>query len=339
MVPKNSPKHLKNKILRFLKEGAAQLEQDDIEKIANSPQFRKFLIRIQPPSAEKLERILRRAKKSGAGTREHPIPSNSGVGGKRPFGSGSGSSVLGPHGGPDDSWEATRQREFNSDSESEADEDKNPDKMTAAELEYAIIQGTAPKILVQRCQQFVPMGVYQWNIGPKLNEVFETFTHFDFEPMKESLLEILLNRLQVPAQTIDLLPQTWEMKQPHEILLALQTIETLTEDTKIHRAFGQIQFYECVRRKAAVTSEGSKGSRVPHKYSHVDVLKSVVDATYNGVSPKEIRRHLDRSTGEYNAGSRWIDIAKSFGGSGAIIMFVFTSALISPDCAVKNAIQ
>lgn len=63
------------------------------------------------------------------------------------------------------------------------------------------------------------------------------------------------------------------------------------------------------------------------------MLKSVVDAAYNGVSPKEIRRHLDRSTREYNAGLRWIDIAKSFGSSGAIIMFVLASALTSLDCA------
>ncbi|KAL9044236.1 MAG: hypothetical protein Q9214_002611 [Letrouitia sp. 1 TL-2023] len=335
MPPKNSSKYLKSKILRCLKEAAEQLEQDDIEKIANSSQFKKFLTRIQRPSAEKLERILRRAQNSGAGTKEHPIPSNSGSGCKRPFGSGSGSSVLGPHGGPDASWEGPRQRGFNSDSESEADENKDPDEMTPAELELAITGGSAPKILVQQCQQFVPMGQYHLNIGPKMNEVFDIFTQLEFDSTKELLLETLLNRLQVPAQTVDPLPHTWEMTQPQEIFLALQTIETLTEDTKIHRAFGQIQFYECVKRKAAAVSQGSKGSRVCHKYSDKDILKSTVDAAYNGVSPKEIRRHLDKSTLEYNAGLRWIDIAKSFGGTGAIIIFVLASTLISPSLAAK----
>lgn len=248
MAPKNSLKHLRTKILCCLKEGAAELEQDDIKKIANSPQFRKFLVRIPPSSAEKLEKILRRAKKPGAGTKEHPIPSNSGFGGQRSFGSGLGSSVLGPHGSSNAPWEATKHRGFNSDSESE-DENKDPDQMSAAELELKITRGTAPKILVQRCQQFVPMGEYHWKIGPRMNEVFEIFTRLEFESTKELPLQTLYNRLQVPAQTVESLPQTWEMTQPHEIFLALQTIKTLTEDTKIHRAFGQIQFYECVRRR------------------------------------------------------------------------------------------
>ena len=147
----------------------------------------------------------------------------------------------------------------------------------------------------------------------KLNREFEAISHrmqrLDFYSCKDSLLVYLDNRLQEPGSKIEM-PSTWDLSRPHTIYDTLQKVGVTTTDSKIHRAYGQIQLFCSVNEKA--------GSMLMRNTT----LHNLACDKAGKLVGKEKDNVINSYRAEYRAGRRWLDIASWFGGTAIVFIFI-----------------
>ncbi|KAK4693361.1 hypothetical protein P7C71_g4028, partial [Lecanoromycetidae sp. Uapishka_2] len=150
-----------------------------------------------------------------------------------------------------------------------------------------------------------------------LEMVLQTCTKLKWENVCETLLTFLEDRLVTPGKA-EQLPSTWNMDTPGEILDALQTIQSTTEDAMLHRAFGQMRLRESVKAEEELT-----------KTSATTILGRLAIKKAGEVSAKAQARAARKNETEYFSGYQWLKFLEWFGGSG--IVFVFITSGIGPS--------
>lgn len=159
---------------------------------------------------------------------------------------------------------------------------------------------------------------------------------FDFKRLQSDLLDFLNNRIRTVQKQKSLLrekggataktqmPRTWDMSDPDEIYSALIAIKDTTDAAKIHRAFGQMQLYLTVKQKEKeAIKKGNKTLHGAHILEHRNILDDfAVKNIGDGNTETEKRKVKDAHKRESQAGERWLEVSKMFGGNTAVIIFV-----------------
>ena len=153
----------------------------------------------------------------------------------------------------------------------------------------------------------------------ELRALFLTCRKFPFSIVKSRLLRELESRIVVPGQRTAI-PSTAEMSKPSEILDALQSIKMTTINAKVHRAYGQMRLYNSVQGKiggAYVLDKSLEHGVAPHR----SILGQMAWRLAGKVSEKEQTERKNSYYYEYDAGKKWLEVTKWFGGEGIVLIF------------------
>lgn len=158
------------------------------------------------------------------------------------------------------------------------------------------------------------------DVDREVGEMLYTFQKLDLWQCKSHLEEYLRNRLVKPAKAS--IPLTSTMTDYEEIHDALKGIQATTEHSKIHRAYGQIKFYESIRRQAETNPRLYVGESIK---PILNVLCNLAKDRAGGVSSREIEeRHRSYKT-QFHAGKKWLEVSDWFCGDAIVIIFIVAS--------------
>lgn len=148
----------------------------------------------------------------------------------------------------------------------------------------------------------------------KVQGIFEASARLDFYMVQNRLVTYLNYRLQVPGLQFEM-PSTWDSAHPHEIFEALQTIKKISADTKIHRAYAQMELFSSVNTNASSKLRGRSG-RTSSELIYLEQLAR------DKAGPTHWSGIYNEYHSEYLAGKKWSQIADWFGGSGIVFVLI-----------------
>lgn len=158
------------------------------------------------------------------------------------------------------------------------------------------------------------------NPAKELRKLFPMFQKLPFEIVKDKVLVELGSRIMVPGQKTAI-SSTVDLFNPSDILDALQCIKMTTINAKVNRAYGQMRLFKSVQGKI-------NGGYVPDNAlthgvaAHTSILAKMACRSAGNVSEKERNERRHSFDYEYDAGKKWVDVTKWFGGEGIVLIFV-----------------
>ena len=164
-------------------------------------------------------------------------------------------------------------------------------------------------------------------LSKEVDNVFSTVEQLDFLVVKARLLEYLKERREKSGSKLET-PSTWTMSEPRQILGALRTLKTISNDANIHRAFGQMKLLGLVESKVEAqkqlesghdTIRQCKGKQRGACYTYLEELARKEAGTASKHETASIYRFY---LSEYHAGERWLEVAETFGGLGIVLIFI-----------------
>ena len=195
---------------------------------------------------------------------------------------------------------------------------------TIYEVEKGLVRGVEKirKYVVRECLSFKEdYGAKKWyNPAKELRNLFPVFQKLPFEIVKDKLLVELGSRIMVPGQKTAI-ASTVDLVNPSDILDALQCIKMTTINAKVNRAYGQMRLFNSVQSKI-------NGGFVPDDAlthgvaSHTSILAKMAYSSAGNVSEKERSERRNSFDYEYDAGKKWVDVTKWFGGEGIVLIFL-----------------
>ena len=203
----------------------------------------------------------------------------------------------------------------------------NPNKTKTPqtyEIELGLVRGEdeMQNYVMKEC---FPLGV-NYRVNNKwfskaddIRELFPLFRKLPFWIVKNKLLREMESRIMAPGQKTAI-PSTADLIHPSDILDALQSIKMTTMNAKVNRAYGQMRLYKSVRSKvdAAYVPDNALTYGVA---AHTSILAMMACHSAGKVSEKERRDRINSFNYEYDAGKKWLDVAKWFGGEGIVLIF------------------
>jgi len=145
-----------------------------------------------------------------------------------------------------------------------------------------------------------------------LSPILQACRNLDFHMVKVLIVNYLLDRLAVSGAKDMALPLTSETKEPDEIFDALTIFRKKSDDTRIHEAFGRMNLFAAVNDKTTETTVSARNKTL-ERYA----------AGKAGTAVKELRSQLvKRYKADYLMGRKWLDVAKWFGGTGIVLVFI-----------------
>ncbi|KAK0513739.1 hypothetical protein JMJ35_003461 [Cladonia borealis] len=216
--------------------------------------------------------------------------------------------------------------------------DANPSTKTPTiyEVETGIVRGNEKikEYITRECLPFASH--YRANrylsIENELQALFHICRKLPIRIVKAWLLRELESRIVVPGQKTAI-PSTADLYNPSDILDALQSIKMTTINAKANRAYGQMRLYKSVQGEI-------DGNYVPDPAlkhgvaAHKSILSEMACRSAGNVSEKERKDRINSFNYEYDAGRKWLDVAKWFGGEG--IVLIFTTAGIVNTVVTKD---
>jgi len=161
-------------------------------------------------------------------------------------------------------------------------------------------------------QFFAKPSDYRTGSQIDLSPILRACRNLDFHMAKVLLVNYLLDRLTAPGAKDMALPLTSDTKEPDEIFDVLIIIGKKSDDIRIHQAFQRMNFFAAVNDK---TTESTVSARIKTLERYA--------ARKAGTVAKELRGQLaDKYKAEYHMGRRWLDVAKWFGGTGIVLVFI-----------------
>ena len=195
---------------------------------------------------------------------------------------------------------------------------------TMYEVEKGLVRGVEKirKYVMKECLSFSESYRAKKGCEPakELRKLFPMFQKLPFEIVKDKLLVELGSRIMVPGQKTAI-PSTVDLFNPSDILDALQCIKMTTINAKVNRAYGQMRLFKSVQSKI-------DGGYVPDNAlthgvaAHMSILSKMACRSAGNVSEKERRERRHSFDYEYDAGKRWVDVTKWFGGDGIVLILV-----------------
>ena len=184
---------------------------------------------------------------------------------------------------------------------------------TIYEVEKGLIRGFEKirKYIMRECLYFSGSCRIK-NPAKELRKLFPMFQKLPFEIVKDKLLVELGSRIMVPGQKTAI-SSTVDLFNPSDILDALQCIKMTTINAKVNRAYGQMRLFKSVQGKV-------NGSYVPDNAlthgvaAHTSILAKMACRSAGNVSEKEQNERRHSFDYEYDAGKKWVDVTKWFGG-------------------------
>ena len=154
----------------------------------------------------------------------------------------------------------------------------------------------------------------------ELRKLLPTFQKLPFEIVKNKLLVELESRIMVPGQKTAI-PSTVDLFNPSDILDALQCIKMTTINAKVNRAYGQMRLFKSVQGK--INGGYVLDNALTHGVAaHTSILAKMACLSAGNVSEKERSERRHSFDYEYDAGKKWVDVTKWFGGEGIVLIFV-----------------
>ena len=195
---------------------------------------------------------------------------------------------------------------------------------TTYEVEKGLVRGVEKirKYVMRVCLCFSE-GYHankSYNPAKELRNLFPIFQKFPFEIVKDKLLVELGSRIMVPGQKTAI-ASTVDLFNPSDILDALQCIKMTTINAKVNRVYGQMRLFKSVQSKI-------DGGYVPDNAlthgvaAHTSILTKMAGRSAGNVSEKERSERKRSFDYEYDAGKKWVDVTKWFGGEGIVLIFV-----------------
>jgi len=161
-------------------------------------------------------------------------------------------------------------------------------------------------------QFFAQPSDYRTRSQIDLSPILRACRNLDFHMAKVLLVNYLLDRLTAPGAKDMALPLTSDTKEPDEIFDVLIIIGKKSDDIRIHQAFQSMNFFAAVNDKTTETTVSAR-IKTLERYA----------ARKAGTVAKELRGQLaDKYKAEYHMGRRWLDVAKWFGGTGIVLVFI-----------------
>jgi hypothetical protein len=161
-------------------------------------------------------------------------------------------------------------------------------------------------------QFFAQPSDYRTRSQIDLSPILRACRNLDFHMAKVLLVNYLLDRLTAPGAKDMALPLTSDTKEPDEIFDVLIIIGKKSDDIRIHQAFQRMNFFAAVNDKTTETTVSAR-IKTLERYA----------ARKAGTVAKELRGQLaDKYKAEYHMGRRWLDVAKWFGGTGIVLVFI-----------------
>ena len=196
---------------------------------------------------------------------------------------------------------------------------------TPYEIELGLVRGEE-KIKEHVMRECFPLGdnhranKKRFSKADDLRELFITCREFPFRIVKVKILRELESRIEVPGQKMAI-PSTADLFKFSDILDALQSIKMTTTNAKVNRAYSQMRLYKSVQGKIGeenyVPDTALKHGVAPHK----SILARMAYRSEGNVSNEERRDRDKHFNYEYEAGKKWLDVAKWFGGEAIVLVF------------------
>jgi len=178
--------------------------------------------------------------------------------------------------------------------------------------ELGLTRGNEDMVASITEQFFAQPSDYRTRSQIDLSPILRACRNLDFHMAKVLLVNYLLDRLTAPGAKDMALPLTSDTKEPDEIFDVLIIIGKKSDDIRIHQAFQRMNFFAAVNDKTTETTVSAR-IKTLERYA----------ARKAGTVAKELRGQLaDKYKAEYHMGRRWLDVAKWFGGTGIVLVFI-----------------
>lgn len=178
--------------------------------------------------------------------------------------------------------------------------------------ELGLTRGNEDTVASITEQFFAQTLVYRTRSKIDLIPILQACRNLDFYMVKVLLVNYLLDRLAEPSAKDVAWPLTSEMKEPDEIFDTMIMVEKKSDDNRIHEAFLRMNLFAAVNDK---TIETTVSARIKTLEKHATGKAGTV--------AKELRgRLIDKYKAGYHMGRKWLDVAKWFGGTGIVLVFI-----------------
>ena len=308
-------KQLQSKTLLLINEFSNTLPDSSHFRLMSSQGFKNLLVRLYKVDSTRITQISEAAKKKATKNAGAVADDSHNTEKPSPYSQYNGDNSETSHNGN----RFFKKRKLNPEDLDEASDTTDLSALSPWKIEHKITSGFPHPSVKMGCQQYLDLNKEPWNVSSKLDYILDECTLLEFRSLKETLIERLFDSLFHPARRSsgNGLPDTWIMHCPDQLYTALLTISSYSEDARIHRAFAQVRLLKNVKIKA-----------VDERKNPIEVLKSLTEQRAGDVSTMEGKRCLARYKTEFNAGERWIQLSKEFGGLGIVLVIVFSGTTL-----------
>ena len=144
----------------------------------------------------------------------------------------------------------------------------------------------------------------------------------------ENVVTEVCRVLRTASKKLHSVPQGYDVQDPQKILQTLQQIARVAQELGIHNAYVQMML-------ATVVNSMIGDKQFPDYKEAISHLADcyVRSPAGQGQDGQQVK---NRYCADYNRGHRWLDIAKSFDGTGIVLAIVMTGRTTSPNTMVRS---
>lgn len=201
----------------------------------------------------------------------------------------------------------------------------SPDETSVYQLERDLVHQTdsALSLMKAGCQKH-KLGdkrIDDYRFDQEIREVFHIGAYLSASRVTYSLVTYLIYKSRHPNIKAQI-PRDWNMDDPITIYNAIEVFSAQGEDTKLHRAYAQMQLFVSVTQKVnrAISLGGAHTGLANPAYGE---LEHLADRQVGTEAPENVRGKARRAfRSRYQQGKNWLEMAQHFGGTGTVFVFV-----------------
>lgn len=196
------------------------------------------------------------------------------------------------------------------------------DDYTASEIESGLVEGD-PKIWKLFMIEFVKIerNPRDRKDGSRVLEACKKLG-------TENVVTEVCRALRTASKKPHSVPQGYDVNDPQKILQTLHQIARVGQELGIHNAFVQMMLATVVN------------PMIDHKQFQdcKEAISHLADCYVRSPAGEgqDIQQVKNKYCADYNRGQRWLDIAKSFDGTGIVLAIVMTGRTTSPNTTIRS---